>query len=36
MRRTTLRAGVPAMLFLAGGLTWLTFGTGSSEAQSGS
>ena len=36
MRKTTLRAGVPAILLLAGGLTWLTLGPGLTEAQSGS
>lgn len=35
MRKTTLRAGVPAILLLAGGLTWLAFGPGLSEARSG-
>jgi hypothetical protein len=36
MRKTTLRAGVPAFFILASGVFWFTLGPGSTGAQSGS
>jgi len=36
MRKTAIRAGVPAFVILASGLFWFTLGPGSSDARGGS